>query len=325
MGLFGRGRDDDDEMDEWAYELTRKDSFPLVATIVGSIVILVVSVVLNMFASHRHILVTTLGAGMIVALLVWGVAFLITLRRAEIGWKIGSFVAMIVVGLVAGVIGIGTAITAMQNDIGAIADVKINQSFGLELPEGGARGPISKTTFAYLRVVVDDAMKHREALQALGYDGMASPFALKQRAGLLSHCDQKATVTPMIEAYYARRRAAFDKWQTDLSAIDMDENFRKGFADAGNKTHGRVVDMLQRAATNEHAQIGEMAAMCQILARHHWAEQFGHFAFSSATDLRDFNAHARREEDLSAESTALMRDSLATMESGQAMIRRGLF
>lgn len=325
MALFGRRRDDDEEMDEWAYELTRKDSFPLATTIVGSIVILVVAVLLNSFASHRHIFVTTIGAATMVALGVWAAAFFFMLRRASIGWKIGSFFAMVVVGLVAGVIGIGTTITAMQNDVGAIAEVKINPSFGLELPEGGARGPISKATFAYLKVVVDDAMKHREALQALGYDGLASPFALKQRAGLLSHCDQRATVTPMIEAYYARRRAAFEKWQTDLSAIDMDENFRKGFADAGSKTHGRVIDMLQRAATNEHAQIGEMTAMCQVLARHHWAEQYGHFGFSSPADLREFNAHAQREEDLSAESAALMRDSLATMESGQAMIRRGLF
>ena len=325
MALFGHRHDDDEEMDEWAYELTRKDSFPLAATIGGAIIILVVSILIDSLAGHRHIFVTTLGAATVVALFVWVVAFLVTLRHASMGWKIGSFFAMIVTGLVAGVIGIGTTITAMQNDVGAIAEVKINPSFGLELPEGGARGPISKATFAYLKVVVDDAMKHREALQALGYDGLTSPFALKQRAGLLSHCDKKATVTPMIEAYYARRRAAFDKWQADLSAIDMDETYRKGFADAGSKTHGRVVDMLQRAATNEHAQIGEMVAMCQILARHHWAEQYGHFGVSSPADLREFNAHARREEDLSAEAAALMRDSLATMESGQAMIRRGLF
>jgi hypothetical protein len=253
------------------------------------------------------------------------VVFLVTLRRAPIGWKIGSFFAMIVVGLVAGVIGIGTTITAMQDDVRAISEVKINQNFGLELPEGGARGPISKATFIYLKAVVDDARKHREALQALGYDAMTSPYALKQHAGLLSHCDQRATVTPSIEAYYARRRAAFSKWQADLNAIDLDENFRKGFADAGDKSHGRFVNLLQRSATNEHAQIGELVSMCQILARHHWTEQYGHFAFSSPADLRDFNAHAQHEEDLSGESTALMRESLATMESGQAMIRRSLF
>ncbi len=325
MGLFGRRHDDDDEMDEWAYELTRKDSFPMAATITGAIVILVVSVMIYNFSSHRHMLATTLGAGTVVALLVWAVAFLVTLRRAPIGWKIGSFFAMIVVGLVAGVVGIGTTITAMQDDVRAIAEVKINQNFGLELPEGGARGPISKATFAYLKIVVDDAMKHRQALQALDYDAMTSPDALKQHDGLLSHCDQRATVTPMIEAYYARRRAAFIKWQADLNAIDMDENFRKGFAAAGDRSHGRFDNLLQRAATNEHAQIGELVAMCQILARHHWVEQFGRIAFTSPADLRDFNAHNRREQDLSAESSALMRESLATMESGQAMIRRGLF
>jgi hypothetical protein len=324
MGLFGRRHDDDEEMDEWAYELTRKDSYPMAATITGAVVILVVSVMIYNFSSHRHMLVTTLGAGTVVALLVWAVAFLVTLRRAPIGWKIGSFFAMIVVCLVAGVVGIGTTITAMQDDVRAIAEVKVTQSFGLELPEGGARGPISKATFAYLKIVVDDATKHRQALQALGYDAMSSPDALRH-AELLSHCDQRATVTPMIEAYYARRRAAFGKWQADLNAIDMDENFRKGFAAASDRSHGKFDTLLQRAATNEHAQIGELVAMCQILARHRWAEQFGRIAFTSLADLRDFNDHARREQDLSAESSALMRESLATMESGQAMIRRSLF
>lgn len=325
MALFGSRHQDDEEMDEWAYELTRRDSFPLATTIVGSIVILICSLLVTNFASHRHMFVTTIGASTLIALLVWVLALLLTLRHAPIGWKIGSFLAMVVAGLVAGVIGIGMTMTAIKNDVSALAEVRVNPTFGLELPEGGARGPISKATFAYLKVVVDDAMKHREALQALGYDGLASPFALKQRAGLLSHCDRRTTVTPMIEAYYARRRAAFEKWQADLGAIDMDERFRKGFADAGTKNHGKVLDMLQQAATNEHAQIGEMTAMCQVLARHHWAEQFGHFGFSSPTDLREFNAHAQREQDLAAESAELMRDSMATMESGQAMIRRSLF
>ena len=324
MGLFSR-RDDDDEMDEWAYELTQKDSFPLAATIVGAIVILIVSVMLNSFASHRHMLVTTLGAGTVVALLVWGVAFLVTLRRAPIGWKIGSFFAMVVVGLIAGVIGIGTAITALQDDMRAIAEIKVNANSGLEFPEGGARGPISKAAFVYFKTVVDDALKHRTALKGLGYEAMTSADALRKNPQLLSHCDQRATVTPMIEDYYARRRTAYGKFRADLGAVDIDENFRKGLIDGVDKAQKEHGDLLQRAATNEHAQIGELVAMCEILARHHWVEQFGTIAFTSPADLRDFRAHGQRENDLAAEERELMRESMSVMDAGRAQIRRGLF
>jgi hypothetical protein len=325
MGLFGRRHDDDDEMDEWAYELTRKDSFPLAATITGSIVILVVSVAINSFASHRHMLVTTLGAGTVVALLVWIVAFLVTLRRAPIGWKIGSFFAMIVIGLVAGVIGIGTAITALQDDMRAIAEIKVNPYSGLEMPDGGARGPISKAAFTYFKAVVDDAMKHRAALKGLGYEAMTSASALRNNPQLLSHCDQRATVTPMIEAYYARRRTAYGKFRADLSAIDIDENFRKGLIDGVDKAQKDHGDLLERAAANEHGQIGELIAMCQILARHRWIEQFGNIAFTNPGDLRDFQTHARRENDLAGEERGLMQESMSIMNAGRAQIRRSLF
>jgi len=325
MGLFGRRRDDDDEMDEWAYELTRKDSFPLAATITGSIIILVVAVLINSFVGHRHMLVTTLGAGTIVALFVWAAAFLVTLRHAPIGWKIGSFFAMIVVGLVAGVIGIGTAITALQNDVGAIAEIKINPNSGLDLPQGGARGPISRAAFAYFKVVIDDALKHRTALKALGYEAMTSAEALRAHPQLLSHCDQRATVTPMIEDYYARRRAAFARFRADLGAIDIEENFRKGLIDGVDRAQKEHGDLLQRAATNEHAQVGELVAMCQILARHHWVEQFGTIAFTSPADLRDFRAHGERENQLAGEERDMMRESMSIIDAGQSQIRRSLF
>lgn len=325
MGLFGRRHDDDEEMDEWAYELTRKDSFPLAATITGAIIILVVSVALNLLAGHRHILVTTLGAGTVVALVVWVMAFLVTLRRASIGWKIGSFFAMVVTGLVAGVIGIGTTITAMQDDMRAIAEIKVNPHSGLELPEGGARGPISKAAFAYFKVVVDDSIKHRNALEALGYQSMTSAEALKANPRLLSHCDQRATVTPMIEAYYARRRAAYRQFRADLGAMDIDETIRKGMIDGVDRAQREHGDLLQRAATNEHAQIGELVTMCEILARHHWAEQYGNIAFSSPADLRDFRAHAQRENDLADEERRLMQESMSIMDEGRARMRDSLF
>ncbi len=325
MAWFGQRHDDDEEIDEWAYELTRKDSFPLAATIAGSVVILLVAILTGNQVRHHNLFVTPLGIGTIVALAVWAAAFLITLRHAEIGWKIGSFVAMLVVGLSAGLIVIGARINAIRDDLRAVAEVKINPTFGVEEPRGGARGPISKATFAYLKSQADASMKHRAAIQALGYDAMTSPYTLRQNPRLLTHCDQRATVTPMIEAYYAGRRVAFEKFRADIAAIDIDEIFRKGLI-AGNKEAGKRFDtLLQRTAANEHGQIGELVAMCQILVRHRWIAQDARILFSSPSDLRDFQTHAKREQDLADEATGLMRESMAIMENGRAMMRRSLF
>ncbi|MDH7975299.1 hypothetical protein QH494_24195 [Sphingomonas sp. AR_OL41] len=325
MGLFGRRHDVDEEVDEWAYELTRKDSFPLAATIAGSVVILIAAILTSGQVRHHDLFAAPLGIGTVIALAVWAIAFLITLRHAALGWKIGSFVAMLLVGLSAGLIVIGARINAIRDDLRAVAEVKVNPTFGVEEPEGGARGPISKATFAYLKGVADASMKHRAAIRALGYDAMASPVALRQNPALLAHCDQRATVTPMIEAYYAGRRAAFERFRADIAAIDLDETFRKGMI-AGNKEAGQRFDkLLERNAANEHGQVGELVAMCQVLARHHWVAQYGRIAFSSPADLRDFQTHARREQDLSDEATGLMRESMAVMENGRAMIRRSIF
>ena len=58
------------------------------------------------------------------------------------------------------------------------------------------------------------------------------------------------------------------------------------------REHG---DMLRRAATNEHAQIGELTIVCQVLARRRWREQNGQFGFSNMADLAEYRTHGQRE------------------------------
>jgi len=325
MGLFGRRRDDDDEMDEWAYQLTRKDSFPLAATITGSIIILVVAVLIGIFAGHRHLIAVTFGASTLIALLVWAIAFTITLRRAEIGWQIGSLGAMLVAGLVAAAIGFGTAISAIQDDERAAFEVKINPSFGLELPEGGARGPISKVMFAIFKEMVDAEMKHRQMASALGYDAMRSPGALREHRELLSHCDKRPEATPMIEDYYTRRQVLFDKAASQLEALDLDDSFRDDIREAAAEAGPRFHELQQRLAANEHSQLGELVATCQILAQRRWAEQFGAIAFKSPSDMRAFNAHIRTEHSLTEEAAALTRDNIAMNAYKASMMHHNWF
>ncbi len=324
MGLFSR-RDDDDEMDEWAYELTRKDSFPLAATAVGAVVVLIVAILINTQVSHRDLFATPLGVGTLVALVVWGIAFLVTIRHAVVGWKIGSFLILLVTGLVAGVIGIGTAIGAMQSDLRALSEISLDPQGGVVLPPGGARGPISKLSFAYFKQVSDDARAHTAALRALGYDDLARPDTVLRNHDLLAHCDKRATVVPMIEAYYTRREAAVRKYRADLQHLDINDNFRKGLATGMDEVQREHGDMLRRAATNEEAQIGELTTLCQILARRRWHEQFGQFGFTNAGDLAEYRAHSQRANELTDEGNRLLRESSMLVSSGTARIRRGLF
>ena len=324
MGLFSR-RDNDDEMDEWAYELTRKDSFPLVATIVGAVAILVVAILINTQLPHRNFYSTAMGVGVLVALAVWGIAFVVTLRHAVIWWKIGSFFVLLVTGLIAGIIGIGAAMSAMQDDMRALSEVTTSPEGELVLPPGGSRGPISKLSFAYFTELSADARAHVAAINALGYKDLAHPQSLLANHDLLSHCDKSKSFGSVIEAYYGRREAAVAKYRNDLLRLDIDENLRKGMLvgmDEVRREHG---DMLQRAAANEHAQIGELGMACAVLARRHWREQNGQFGFSNMADLAEFRQHGRTSDQLADEGRRLMRESSDMMNTGRSGIRRSLF
>nr|WP_299855216.1 hypothetical protein [Sphingomonas bacterium] len=325
MGLFGRRHDDDDEMDEWAYELTRKDSFPLAATLVGAVVVLTVAIPIILYLPHRDLFATPLCVGTLVALATWGVALLVTLRYAAIGWKIGSLGILCVTGLIAAAIGVGTAIGAMQNDMRAMSEISVDPQGGIVLPPGGARGPISRLSFAYFKQVSDDVRAHAAALHALGYDDLARPDTTLRNHDLLAHCDKRATAGPMIEAYYSRREAAVRQYRADLQRLDVNETFRKRLVDGIDEAQRQHGDMLRRAATNEQAQIGELTMLCQILARRHWRDQFGQFGFSSRSDLAEYREHGRRADELTEESNRLMRASIAQVNSGTAQIRRSLF
>jgi hypothetical protein len=323
MGLFGR-RDDDDEMDEWAYELTRKDSFPFAATIVGAILILVVAILINAQLPRHNFYATAMGVGTLVALAVWVVAFLVTIRHAAIGWKIGSFLILLVIGLIAGIVGIGTAMTATQDDLRALSEVRAGPEGELILPPGGGRGPISTLTFAYFADMNRDSRAHIAAIRALGYDDLAHPQSLLTNHGLLGHCDQSKTFGPVIEAYYARRQAAVRTYRRDVSRLDIDENLRKGMLIGMDEVRRQHGDMLRRAATNEHAQIDELGKACAVLARRHWHTQNDKFGFTNMADLAEFREHGRAADELADEGRRLMNESNDLMNAGRAGIRRGL-
>ncbi|HSI18119.1 MAG TPA: hypothetical protein VK980_10140 [Sphingomonas sp.] len=323
MGLFGRHHDD--ETDEWAYELTRKDSFPLAATITGAILILVVSLSIDTLLPRRNLYATEMGVAVLVSLAIWAIAFLVTVRHAVVGWKIGSFFVLLVVGLVAGVVGVGTAMSAVQDDLRALSEVSTNDEGELVLPPGGPRGPISKLSFAYFKDLSADARAHLAAVRALGYDDLAHPQSILANRDLLTHCDKSKSFGPVIEAYYGRRAAAVAKYRADLLRLDIDEGLRKGMLTGMNEVRRQHGDMLQRAAANEHAQIGELGAACAVLARRHWREQDGQFGFTSMTDLNEFREHGRMAGQLADEGRRLIRESSDMMNTGRAGIRRSLF
>jgi len=83
---------------------------PLLATLAGSLLILLLLAAPEEAAAPKYDLAGKLGAllgHVIFALVVWAALYAITIRRASRRWKIGSLAVLIALGLLNGLISIG--------------------------------------------------------------------------------------------------------------------------------------------------------------------------------------------------------------------------
>lgn len=310
----------DDEMEDWERELTRKDGHPLIATAIGAVAILVVGVGA---ISRIGIGVSVAGAAGVasaVALLVWAIACGITIRHANLAWKIGSFLLLWISALAMVLIGVGSARQATREDMRAFAEVRVDREGNIFTPP--ARGPISRLGFTFFRSMAAESGMHEQAVKKLGFDRLRQPDELVRDPSLLRHCDQISLAGPMIDASFERRRTIIVQFRSKLSALQMDQEFRDTLLRGFDKGMGATSKLFQRGAENEHQQIAEVAALCSILARRNWRPQHGKFGFTSNADLASFNQHGARLDALLREIEQTQETAQAEMREGQDMIRQ---
>ena len=305
----------DDGLDEWEAALERSDGRPWIAMLAGAGAILVIAIIaINL----SPVDISTHGAGALVAAtllaaLVWGGAWFLTLRHATTGWKIG--VAAVLWGMallmVAGAIAVSTI--AMRIDAANVRRIRIDANGDPHLPAGLAAGPITRTMFDFMHDMTSERHKREATFQVMGMDRLHDAYLVSNTPAMLKDCGRFVRVEPQIADSDRRVTASIARVHERLGTIVKDEAMRRELVKAFDKGLNTNLGNMRRSSELQRQQLEIGGRLCSFLATHRWKAQGSQFMFYNQGDVGTFDKTITDWNDAVREQTALVADARRKM------------
>ena len=244
--------------DDWEAALERPDGRPWLAMATGTIAVLVVTIVaLNLVpvevAAHGA---AALGAVTLVAALVWGVAWFLTLRDATTGWQIGVGAVIWGMALLTVAAAIAWSNIAVRLDIADARRLRVDANGDPYMPPGMHPGPIARTMFDFLHDMTSEQHKRRAEFQVMGMDRLHDAWMVSNTPGILKDCGRFARIEPEIAASDI---ATAIKYCNIAGRSSRRALFELGRAYAANKQPAEAT-----AAWRKAAEKGSTSAMVEL-------------------------------------------------------------
>jgi hypothetical protein len=274
--------------------------WPLVATGIVALLLVVLAFAVPRSMEIGHDQGSILGsliAGGLCGLILWGIGFAITIRRAAGGWQVASLLFTLAVGVGAQILSISLTAHRVSGDMATVAE-QYRQLYASDhapdhVPEG--TGPVSRISASFLNGTLADRRNFDRDAAALGVLQILNHQGLTHMSPVLQHCAD-------FEALAARARAIGDRgWagHFDEARQIADEAIRNNEMTPGD------ADAFFTAAESNHfsyqrqwaldAEIIEDAQeMCELLARRPWTVRGQEVQFTSMADLQEARFHSER-------------------------------
>lgn len=316
-----RGDDDMARHDDWD-ELDRPDSFPFSAAIAGSLVL----VAAGLFVQPRFASLPfwqTLLAALGLAVLLWLIAFVVTVRHASLAWKLGSLAMLIGVAATTAFTGMVLANMRLREDMRTIAEFRMRPDGQPDFARGAeARGPISRLYIGFIRGSVEDRQRFDKAALQLGVDLLGDPIGLTRTPGVLGKCDEIAGLRKLAAEVSQSQLKRFRDFVAGIEALDTPADFKAGMREAFKRNDTEKQQAKLLAA--QDAMLDQTQAMCKVLARRNWTPQYRMFMFTSAGDLAEFNRLGVKRDAAVAQLREVELEGQQRMERGQRKLRKSL-
>lgn len=295
---------------------------PVIATLAGAAILVIGALLLPRFAAQQPLAVL-LGVGAGVALLLWGIGFVVTTRYSTLGWKLGALAALVVAGLGSALIAHSQYETIARADASSFAEVEFGPGGAAQMPAGAAgRGPLSKM---FVESVAADAQAQRDfaaALGKLGAGALTSPYLLAQDPKALGQCDAIAGLATLAREQAATRDQRKSAMDAAILAARLPAKAKEGIARTADL--GVAHDSEDPLLANRLAMTSETAALCRLLAKRGWFNNNGYFGFRSGADDARFRELSKRRMALAGEAERIDRAAMDRMAAGRDMVREVL-
>lgn len=317
----------DDGLDEWEAAIERPDGHPWVAMLVGGGAVLLISII-AMGLSPIDISTHSAGAlvaATLLAALVWGGAWFLTLHHATTGWNIG--VAAVLWGMallmVAGAIAADKI--AMRMDAANVRRIRIDENGDPRLPTGMAAGPITRTMFDFLHDMTSERHKREATFQVMGMDRLHNAYLVSNTPAMLKDCGRFVRVEPQIDDSDRRVAAAISRVHARLGVIVKDEAMRRELIKGFDKGLNTNLGNMRRSSALQRQQLEIGGRLCTFLATHRWKAQGSQFMFYNQGDVGTFDKTIADWNDAAREQAALIADARRDMNETGLLDARSRF
>lgn len=305
----------DEGVDEWEAALEQSDGRPWIAMLAGAGAILLIAIVaINLspvdISTHSA---GALAAATILAVLVWGGAWFLTLRDATAGWKIGVAAVLWGVALLIVAATIAFANIALRIDAANVRRIRIDATGEPRLPPGMAVGPITRTMFDFLRDMTSERHQREAMFQVMGMDRLHDAYMVSNTPAMLKDCARFVRVEPKIGQSDRRVTAAIARVHARLGEIVKDEATRRELIKAFDKGLDSNLADTRRSSELQRRQLEIGGRLCTFLATHRWKAVGGQFMFYNQGDVGTFDRTITAWNDAVREQTALVADARRKM------------
>ena len=292
--------------DSWDYDDGVPDEarppllLPLIATAVVAALLLFLAFWMPRGLDTGHNDSSVIGglvSGLLIGVILWGIAFAIIIRRAGGGWQVGSLLFTLAVGIGSQVAAITLAAHRVSGDMATVAQQYRALSSGGQapdrVPEG--TGPVSRISAAFLNGTLQDRRGFDHEVEALGVLQVLSHEGLTHSSQVLRHCAD-------FEALAARARTLGGSgWEGHFQEARRiaDEAVHNGEMTAGD------ADAFFASAMDSHASyvrqwaldaemVEDAQELCELLARRPWVVRGTEVLFPVPADLSEARFHTER-------------------------------
>jgi hypothetical protein len=291
----------------------RRRGHPAIATALIALVLLAAAVGSGGAATRIAGLAERLGyiaGGVAFAAILWGIAYAITIKHASRPWKIGSFIALALLGTLGPLARLGAGDQSVMADVDTsanqLAAVMQQGDDAKPIRVGQNAGPFARMSASTANMMLANSRAFTAEATASGVPAVIALEGLNLDSPVLDHCDRiaaladrAAKIGASFPQYVIRARAegsaAVAKGELSQRGVD---GFVRGLEGARPRFERQWV-LLGQSATDG-------AAVCRVLARRHWKKgPSGNILFTDQGDVREANLHLDRIRKADAELTAI--------------------
>jgi hypothetical protein len=305
----------DDGLDEWEAALERPDGHPWIAMLAGTGAILLISIVamnLSPVEITTHSAWALLAATLL-AVLVWGGAWFLTLRYATTGWNIGVAAVLWGIALLMVAGAIAFANIAIRIDAANVRRIRIDENGEPRLPAGMTAGPITRTMFDFLHDMTSERHKREATFQVMGMDRLHDAWLVSNTPAMLKDCGRFVRVEPQIDDSDRRVTASIARVHERLGVIVKDEAMRRELVKAFDRGLNTNRDNMRRSSALQRQQLEIGGRLCAFLAMHRWKAQGSQFMFYNQGDVGTFDKTITDWNDAVREQAGLIADARRKM------------